>query len=157
MALLVFLAAAPAKGPAPADTARLFFLAGDLAKAADWANRGVKDDPKRCRPLVRALAEYAFLANHTDEFTPSQARDFIEWDKAISPGTPGKITQPVIDRFVNAPLKKAEALKESDKAQAKEITAHVLEVDPGNAEARSLLRLLGARSRGHMAVPERRQ
>ncbi len=142
IALSLFFAATPAKGPAPADTARLFFLAGDLAKAADWANRGVKDDPKRCGPLVKALAEYAFLANHTDEFTPSQARNFIKWDKAISPGRPGKITQEVIDRFVNAPLKRAEAVKESDKAQATEIITHVLEVDPGNAEARTLLRLL---------------
>lgn len=133
-------AAAAKKLPPAGETAKLFFLAGDLAKAVEWATRGLKTDAKNCKPMLKALAEYGFLANHTDEFTPAQARDFIKYDRAISPAAPGKLTQPIIERFVTGPL--VRAAQTTDKAEAKSIVERVLLVDPKNPEALSLQRVV---------------
>ncbi len=145
LALVLTLASNPAAGaskklPPAGETAKLYFLAGDLAKAVEWATRGLKTDAKVCKPMLKALAEYGFLAHHTDEFTPAQARDFIKYDRAISPAAPGKLTQPIIERFVSGPL--ARALQTSDKAEAKDLVERVLFVDAKNPEALSLQKIV---------------
>lgn len=92
--------------------------------------------------MLKALAEYGLLANHTDEFTLEQARDFLKWDAAISPGAPGKLTQPIIDRFVTRPLAQARLLASSDATGAKAVVSQVLAVDPKNVDAAALLKTL---------------
>ena len=125
--------------PPASETSKLYFLAGDIAKAVEWATRGMKKESKACKPLLKALAEYAALANHRDEFTIAQAREFIEWDRQISPGTPGKITVPIIDRYITSPLSvAAEMEKQGRVAEAVAIATRVLEVDPKNVEATRL-------------------
>ena len=133
---------APRRLPPAGETAKLYFLAGDLAKAVEWASRGVKSDPKVCRPMLKALAEYGAMANHSDEFTPEQARDFIKWDRQISPSAPGKLTQPVIDRFVTAPLARASQLAETDVVAARDLVERVLLVDPKSPDALTLQKLV---------------
>ena len=147
LVLALVLSAPPAKAPAPpaGETAKLFFLAGDVAKAVDWAQRGLKSDAAKCKPMLKALAEYGALANHTDDFTPEQAKAFLEWDRRISPGTPGKLTVPVIHHFVTAPLEKARAdLKAGEPAAARALVLGVLKVDPKNADALALEQQLSA-------------
>lgn len=149
--LALVLSTPPARPPAPpaGETAKLFFLAGDLAKAVDWAERGLKTEPLKCKPMLRALAEYGALANHTDDFTPEQAKAFLEWDRQIAPGTPGKLTVPVINHFVAVPLDKARAaLKAGDPAAARALVAGALTVDPKNAAALALSRQLSAADAG---------
>jgi len=126
------------KLPPAGETARLYFLAGDVAKAVEWASRGVKTDSKVCKPMLKALAEYGALANHTDDFTPEQARAFIKWGRQISPTSVGKLTQPVIDRFITAPLAHAVEMAGSDTAGAKALIERVLFVDPKHPEALAL-------------------
>lgn len=131
--------APPVKAPPFAETAKLFFLAGDLAKAQDWARQGLKREPRACRPLLTALAEYAYLVGRADELDPSQARQLLDLDRAISPGTPGRLTQPVLERFVLRPLQLATQHAKSghdDSAQA--IARQVLTVAPANLEAQAL-------------------
>lgn len=145
--LALVLAAPPKKLPAPppGETAKLYFLAGDVAKAVDWARRGVRTDAAKCKPMLEALAEYGALANHTDDFTPEQARAFLEWDRKISPGTPGKLTVPVINHFIVVPLERARAdLQAGELAEARERLALVLAVDPKNAAALALEEQLSA-------------
>ncbi len=152
LCLTVLLAAPPPAGAAPmglppskkvvppaGETAKLFFLAGDVAKAVEWAQRGLKTDPKRCKPMLKALAEYGFLAGKRDDFTPEQARAFLEWDRAISPGVPGKITEPVIARFVTVPLSNARAMAlAGQRERARTAVLAVLAVDPKHAQALAL-------------------
>ena len=143
MALLLALVLASHPSPSlPASSARLSFLAGDLSTAVEWARRGVATEPEVCKPMLKALAEYAFLANHSDELTPEQARDFIKWDRVISPTVPGKLTQPVIARFVTGPLARAREMASSNAAQTKVLIERVLAVDPENAEALKLRKTL---------------
>lgn len=139
----------PERTPPPGETAKLYFLAGDLAKAVEWATRGLKTDSKACKPMLKALAEYGFLANHTDEFTSEQARDFIKWDRVISPATPGRLTLPVVERFVTDPLERAKQLSYLDPVQARQFVDRVLNVDPQNAEAIGLKRQLSSAARSH--------
>ncbi len=136
----LLLALVMAAAPQPSANARLYFLAGDLSKAVEWAKRCVATEPQTCKPMLKALAEYAFLANHTDELTLEQARDFIKYDRVISPTVPGKLTKPVIARFVTGPLARAHELASTDPTQAKSLVERVLTVDPQNPEALKLLR-----------------
>lgn len=132
----------PAKvdsGPTAYDTAKLFFLAGDLATAQEWVLRGLKREPKTCGPLNKLLAEYNFLANHVDEFTPEQARDFLELDRKISPTVRGKVTERAWTRFVTKPLALAQEQAKGDVPQALQLVKQVLFVDPKNAEAVALM------------------
>ncbi len=128
----------PGPGPSAYDSAKLFFLAGDLAAAQEWARRGIKREPKTCGPLNKQLAEYNFLANHIDEFTPEQARDFLELDRKISPTVRGKITQKAFAHFVTKPLELAHSQAKGDVPRALQLIDQVLFVDPKNAEALAL-------------------
>lgn len=126
-------------GPPASETAKLYFLAGDIAKAQEWARSGMKKEPKVCKPMLQALAEYAFLANHVDELTPEQARQFIELDRKISPQAQAKLTLKVIDRYVEKPLSIAEARASGgDAKSAVAIAETVLSIDPANARALAL-------------------
>ncbi len=127
-----------APGPTAYDTAKLFFLAGDLATAQEWARRGLKREPKTCGPLNAQLAEYNFLANHIDEFTPTQAKDFLELDRKISPTVRGKITEKAFTRFVGKPLELATGQAKGDVPRALQLVEQVLAVDPKNPDAVAL-------------------
>jgi hypothetical protein len=140
VALAIVAQGAPgSSAPKPSETARLYFLAGDLAKAQEWARAGRAKDPA-CGPLLKLLAEYAFEVGHADGFDPPSARAFLRLDRQISPTVPGKLTRPIIDRFITHPLELARAhLKAGAADSAARIAAQVLDVDPTNAEARSLV------------------
>jgi tetratricopeptide (TPR) repeat protein len=125
--------------PKASETARLYFLAGDLAKAQEWARSGRAKDPA-CGPLLKLLADYAFDVGHADGFDPPSARAFLRLDRQISPTVPGKLTRPVIDRFITHPLALAQAHQKAGSAEsAARIAAQVLDVDPTNAEALALV------------------
>ena len=126
-------------GPTAYDTAKLFFLAGDLATAQEWARRGLKREPKTCRPLNKMLAEYNFLANHIDEFTPDQAKSFLDLDRQISPSVRGQMTDKAFKRFVIKPLELAHDMATGDPPRARQLVDQVLYVDSKNAEALALL------------------
>ena len=128
----------PGAGPTAYDSAKLFFLAGDLSTAQEWARRGLKREPKTCGPLNRQLAEYNFLANHIDDFTPDQARDFLELDRKISPTVRGRITEKAFHHFVTKPLELAQAQAKGDVPRAIQLLDEVLYVDPKNPEALAL-------------------
>ena len=91
--VLFLLSAAPAsearKGPPASEMAKLYFLAGDLRRAIETARQGINSDPVKCKALYPMLVEYQFLVPRGDELTPAEARAFLEWDRKISPGTPG--------------------------------------------------------------------
>ncbi len=127
------------KGPPPSELAKLYFLAGDLRKATETARQGAKIDPERCKAIYPMLVEYEFLLPRADRLTPTEAKAFFEWDRKISPGTPGKLTAPVFRRYVETPLQLAHtAAQGDDLPRAKNLLAQVLEVDPGNANALAL-------------------
>ena len=131
----------PAKldtGPTAYDTAKLFFLAGDLATAQEWVRRGLKREPKTCGPLNKQLAEYNFLASHIEEFTPDQARDFLELDRKISPSVRGRVTEKAFAHFVTKPLELANDMASGDVPRAMQLLDQVLFVDPKNVEAVAL-------------------
>ena len=127
-----------APGPTAYETAKLFFLTGDLATAQEWVRRGLKREPKTCVPLNKLLAEYNFLANHIDEFTPDQAKEFLELDRKISPSVRGQITEKAFQRFVVKPLELANDQAQGDVPRATQLLDQVLFVDPKNAEALAL-------------------
>lgn len=127
-----------APGPTASETAKLFFLAGDLGTAQEWARRGLKREPKTCGPLNKLLAEYNFLVNHIDEFTPDQARSFLDLDRKISPTVRGQITQKAFQRFVTKPLELAREQARGDVPRALQLLDQVLFVDPKNVEALAL-------------------
>lgn len=133
-----------ASHPTAYDSAKLYFLAGDLAKAQEWARRGLKLEPKTCGPLNANLAEYNFLASRLDELTPGEVKSFLELDERISPTVRGKMTQKAYERYVNKPLELAQAQGEGDPAAALQLIKQVLAVDPKNAEAVALGAKLGA-------------
>ena len=134
----------PGPGPTAAETGKLYFLAGDLAKAQEWVQRGLKREPKTCGPLNQLLAEYAFLANHVDEFTPEQAKTFLEVDKKISPTVRGKLTEKAYQKWVAHPLELAKARANGDERGALEIVTRVLIIEPTNADALALKKSLEA-------------
>lgn len=131
-----------APGPTAYETAKLFFLAGDLATAQEWVRRGLKREPKTCVPLNKLLAEYNFLANHIDEFTPEQAKAFLELDRKISPTVRGQITDKAFHRFVMKPLELANDQAKGDVPRALQLLDQVLFVDPQNVEALALKKQL---------------
>ena len=136
-----------APGPTAYDTAKLFFLAGDLATAQEWVRRGLKREPKTCGPLNKLLAEYNFLVNHIDEFTPDQAKAFLEFDRKISPTVRGQMTEKAFQRYVTKPLELAGEQARGDVPRALQLLDQVLFVDPKNAEALALKTKLMAGAR----------
>lgn len=142
--------AAPPKGSGPtaAETAKLFFLAGDVLKAQEWARRGLQREPKTCGPIHKALAEYAFLLNHVDEFTPEQAKQFFELDAAISPTVRGKLTQKAYEKHVLKPLSLAKSRADGDVPGATQLLDRVLAIEPKNADALALRKSMTARDGG---------
>jgi hypothetical protein len=146
-ALLVMLAQAPDAGPAPSprEMAQLFFLAGDLRRAVDAGRRCVElEGHKRCQAFYRALVEYQALIPDNEHLSRAQAKAYLEWDHAISPAREGKLTEPVRRRYVTDPLDAAKrATDAGEREKAKAIVKAVLEVEPKNADALTLLEALG--------------
>lgn len=139
----------PAAGPLPSETAKLFFLTGDIAKAEEIARSGLKKDKKRCAALIKLLAEYGYLANHMDEFTPEQAKEFVELDAKIAPTGVGKLTQKTIERFIDKPLEVAKLRAQAgDPVGAAAIARDTLKVDPKHAETLAFLASLEAADGG---------
>lgn len=125
-------------GPTAYDTAKLFFLAGDLSAAQEWARRGLKREPKTCGPLNKQIAEYNFLANRIDEFTPEEAKAFLAIDRKISPTVRGQVTEKAFERYVAKPLALARAQATGDIPRALQLVEQVLFVDPKNPDALAL-------------------
>lgn len=125
--------------PKPSEMAHLFFLAGDLARAVDQARQCNVAEKGKCKAMLVALAEYQFLANRIERFSAADARSFIALDRTISKTVPGKLTEPVLARWVKDPIARAtQAATAGDRAQAEAIAVQVLQIDPGNADARAL-------------------
>ncbi|MDX2013421.1 MAG: hypothetical protein SFW67_24735 [Myxococcaceae bacterium] len=121
------------------DAATLYFLAGDLATARDWCQRGLKKEAKRCGPFLKQLAEYAFLMGKYEPLTREEARQVLEFDRKLSPGTMGNLTKPVHERYVAGPLARARLwAQQGVAAEAVRFVDEVLEVDPSNADAKGL-------------------
>jgi hypothetical protein len=131
----------PKQGPTPSELAKLYFLAGDLDMAANTCRMGLKVEPKKCGPMLKALAEYGYLASKRDTLTQAEVKSFLAWDHILSPGTPSKLTEPVIKRAVTQPLALAHARAQAgDRSGARKFLEAVLEVDPKNAEALGLMK-----------------
>lgn len=153
LALAVLLSQSPAPskpprgGPSAYDSAKLFFLAGDIPTAQEWARRGLKREPKTCGPLHKQLAEYAFLLSALDQPTPDQVRSFLALDRQISPTVRGKLTERVYERFVARPLQLARAQADGGGGEAAlKLVDEVLFVDPSNPDAGALkAKLAGSR------------
>lgn len=129
----------PMGAPSAYDSAKLFFLAGDIPAAQDWAQRGLKKEPKTCGPLNRLLAEYGFLLSQMDQPTPTQVRDFLALDRQISRDVRGKLTEKVYERFVTKPLQLARLQADGGGTVfALKVADEVLFLDPANAEALQL-------------------
>jgi tetratricopeptide (TPR) repeat protein len=143
--LLILLAGAPdaAKAPAPTprEMAQLFFLAGDLSRAIDAGRNCLKSEKKKCEAFYRALVEYEALIRRNEQLTPAEVKSYLEWDRLISPKEPGKLTKPVIQRYIEEPIAAARiALQAGDKAAAKRAAERVLQMDPKNADAKEVLK-----------------
>ena len=139
---LLLLTAAPAekpKAPPASDMAILYFMAGDLRRAVDTARLGMKTDAVKCKALYPLLVEYEFLVPKRDTLSVAEAKDFIAWDRQISPKASGKLTGSVIKRYIEAPLHYARTAHEGgEAAKAKKLLDDVLEIDPKNADALAL-------------------
>jgi hypothetical protein len=135
--------AAPKEGPQPSELAKLYFIAGDLSRAHDALNAGVKRDPK-CEPMLRALADYQYLVSRSDRLTPADAKQLFALDRALSPQAMGKITKPVHDRFVAMPLLKAKARLDAGLTQeALGFARAAYDADPYDADAVATMSRLG--------------
>ncbi len=135
------------KVPAPpaSDMAILYFMAGDLRRAVDTARAGMKSDPVRCKALHPMLVEYQFLVPKRETLTQEEAKNFLAWDKKISPKATGKLTPLVVQRYVDLPLQQARTANQGgDVARSKKLVADVLAVDPANADALALKAALSA-------------
>jgi len=153
LVLSLALSQSPAKGPSPYETAKLFFLAGDIGKAEEIARTGIKSDKKRCTALLKLLAEYAFLANHVDEFTPEQAKQFLDLDRKIAPGAVGKLTQKAVERYLDKPLAIAKLRAQGgDVEGAMGIAQDILKIDPKHADTLSFVKSLHATDAGSPEV-----
>jgi hypothetical protein len=148
VAVLAVLAQAPDAGPAPSprELAQLFFLAGDLRRAVELGKRCVELEGKpKCMTFYRALVEYESLILRNEHLTHAEAKAYLEADHLVSPQREGKLTVPVRERYVTAPLAAAQrALDAGDHAKALALVNAVLEVDPANGTAKNLLKLLDA-------------
>ncbi|MBL8955114.1 MAG: hypothetical protein JNK82_30335 [Myxococcaceae bacterium] len=133
-------AGAEAKPPTAREMAQLFFLAGDLKRAIDAAIRCIQTDGrKKCEPFYRALVEYEALIHKNDQLTLPEAKSYLEWDRTISPDKPGKLTEPVIERYVKGPLEAARAAwQRGEREAALAAVERVQKVDPKNADAKQL-------------------
>lgn len=146
LTLLVLLAGAPDAGklppaPTPREMAQLYFLAGDLSRAIDAGRNCLKVEKKKCEAMYRALVEYQALIPRNDQLTPAEVKSYLEWDRLISPKEPGKLTKPVIQRYIEEPIAAARiALQAGDKAAAKTAAERVLQMDPKNADAKEVLK-----------------
>jgi hypothetical protein len=146
--LAVLLSQAPPALPGPGDSkrppkasesARLYFLAGDLAAAREWCERGLKKERAVCKPFLEHLASYAYLVGRYAPLTPDEAREVLVLDRKLSPSAPGRLTTPVLERFVLGPLTRARLWAEQGAAgEAVTFVEAALRVDPSNAEARAL-------------------
>ena len=110
----------------------------DGGVGAARGKRGLKREPKTCGPLNKLLAQYNFMASHIEEFTPDEAKEFLELDRTISPTVRGKVTAKAWARFVTKPLELAHAQAPGDVARALQLVKQVLYVDPKNPEALAL-------------------
>lgn len=147
LVLLAVLSGAPAAtkkpaGPHPTETAKLFFLAGDIAKAQEFARACVRREPKKCGPINGWIAEYAFLIRDADTLTVEQARQLLELDKKIAPNKRGKLTETVVERYVTRPLERARSLSTQDRLAALHVVEQVLTIEPANAAALELQKSL---------------
>ena len=132
-------------GPTAIETARLYFLAGDLTNSREWCERGLKREAKVCKPLLKDLAEYKFLMSKFEALTLDEAKQVIALDRRISPKDQGKLTKPIFERYVNGPLARAKLWAEQGAAaEAVRFVEDALKVDPANADARALLKQLTA-------------
>ncbi len=128
-----------ALAPTAIETARLYFVAGDLPSARQWGQRGLKKEAKLCKPLLKDLAEYSFLLSKYEALTLEEAKLMITLDRRISPKSVGKLTAPVIERYVTGPMVRARAWAEQGAAgEAVKFVDDALIVDPTNADARAL-------------------
>jgi tetratricopeptide (TPR) repeat protein len=126
--------------PKASELVKLYFLAGDLPTAIDWAKKGMKKEPKICSAQIKQLAEYHYLAGKIDELVPEEAVKMIALNKQIAPGGVSKLTEKVLEKFATRPLKLAQLrLAAGDKKFAKETAEQVLQVDPQNADAKTML------------------
>jgi hypothetical protein len=136
---MALLAQAPGPTPRSLEAMRAAFVQGDLAKAAEAGKACARKEPRRCRPLVKALGQYLPLARAVDKLSPAQARVFLALDRQLSPGTPGAVTRKAIEKFVTSPLDLARHHgQQGNPASARVIARQVLEVDPANPEALAL-------------------
>lgn len=148
LCLLALVAAAPPAGkkpagaPHPSETAKLFFLTGDIAKAQEFALACARREPKKCGPINKWIAEYAFLVRDSDTLTADQARELIALDLKIVPDKRGKLTEKVFERYVTVPLDRARSRASGDRKGALSIVEHVLLVDPKNVAALELQKSL---------------
>ena len=145
---LAFVLGAPDGGVAaprdadrsPPDLARVYFRLGDLQRAVNTTRTCEKTHPKECKPLKVALVEYQVLVNHLATLSKKEAREFLSWDEKISPGDPGRLTKPAINRWVTGPLQEAgQANAAGNVSRARELVQSVLEVRPDNADAKAML------------------
>lgn len=147
LTLLILLAAPPGPAadagvaPTPREMAQLFFLAGDLRRAVDAGRRCLQiEGKKKCEPFYRALVEYEALIHKNEELTLAEAKSYLEWDRLISPKEPGKLTKPVLRRYIEEPLASARiAMQAGDKKNAKAAVERVLQIDPKHGDAKRLL------------------
>ncbi len=128
-----------ALAPTAIETARLYFIAGNIPSAREWGQRGLKKEAKACKPLLKDLAEYSFLLSKYEALTLEEAKLMIVLDRRISPKSVGKLTTPVIERYVMGPMARARLWAEQGAAgEAVKFVDDVLTVDPANAEAKGL-------------------
>ena len=132
-----------ALAPTAIETARLYFIAGNLPSAREWGRRGLKREAKACKPLLKDLAEYAFLLSKYEALTLEEAKQMVMLDRRISPKAVGKLTAPVVERYVTGPMARARSWAEQGAAgEAVKFVDEVLLVDPANADAKALRRRL---------------
>ncbi|MDP3499452.1 MAG: hypothetical protein Q8S33_03940 [Myxococcales bacterium] len=128
-----------ALAPTAIETARLYFIAGNIPSAREWGQRGLKKEAKLCKPLLKNLAEYSFLLSKYEALTLDEAKLMIVLDRRISPKAVGKLTTPVIERYVTGPMVRARLWAEQGAAgDAVKFIDDVLTVDPSNADAKAL-------------------
>lgn len=151
LALISLLAGKPdagvplGKGPGAAETARLYFLAGDISKAQEFTRGCIKSQPKLCKPLNAWLAEYAYLIGQ-DPLTPEQVRALLDFDHKIAPLAQSKLTKKVVDQYVTRPFELAKARANGDEAGALKLLDVLLSIDPKHEGALALQRDLRNRA-----------
>ena len=124
----------------PPDLARVYFRMGDVSRAITVVRSCAKTHPKQCKKLKIALVEYQSLATRFTPLTQSAVKALLAWDAQISPGEPSRMTKPVLERWVVAPLREAGmANAANNPKRARELVQAVLDVQPSNVEAKAML------------------